>query len=109
MFKGLQVSGLSDPMTVGETVTVICSFDLDLTSIQWLYNGVVIMSSTTPQISLTFSPVNDSIHNRQYTCRAVTPYGTQEEARTIRVQGKILKYKKEFGQHGQGDILYSLL
>lgn len=70
-------------------MTITCSFDLNLVSIEWLYNNVVILRTTAPQLNLTFSPVNDSIHNRQFTCRAVTFYGVQEENITIQVQGKI--------------------
>ena len=68
-------------------MTITCSFDLNLTSIEWLYNDEVITSSVASQLDLTFSPVNDTINNRQYTCRVTTPYGDQEEDITIRVQG----------------------
>ena len=84
---GLQISGHSPQFNVGDTVTITCSFDLSLTSIMWLYDDVVAMSSSDSQLNLTFSPVNDTIHNRQYTCRVTTPYGEQEENITISVQG----------------------
>lgn len=73
---------------VGESVTITCSFDLDLTSIEWLYNSEVIVKTTASQLNLTFSPVNDTINNRQYTCRVITLYGMQEETLTVQVQGK---------------------
>ncbi len=86
---GVQVSGHDNRLTVGESVMITCSFDLNLTSMEWLYDNTVIMRTTAPQLDLTFSLVNDSIHNRQYTCRVVTSYGTQEETITLRVQGRI--------------------
>ena len=85
---GLQVTGLSDPVTVGDSLTVTCSFDLDSTSIEWLYDNEVVLTTTSSLLPLSFGTVNDTVNNRQYTCRVVTPYGTQEETITIRVQGK---------------------
>ena len=72
---------------MGESVTVTCSFDLSLTSLEWVYNDGVVVRSTAQQINLTFSPVNDTINNRVYICRAVTSYGVQAENITILVQG----------------------
>jgi len=91
MFLGLQISGHGGQVNVGESVTLSCSFDLELVSLEWVHNNSIILSSAAPQINLTLSPVNDSIHNRQYSCRAVTSYGVQEQNVTILVKGtKIL-------------------
>ena len=87
---GLRISGHNQQINVGDSVTITCSFDLNLTSIEWLYNNTVIMSTLTPQLNLTFNPVNESINNRQYTCRAVTLYGTQDKTITIQVQGIVV-------------------
>ena len=88
LFTGLQISGHSDDEVVlGESVTITCSFDLESTSIEWVYGEEVVMMTTGSQLNLTFSPVNDTINNRVYTCRALTPYGMQEESITIEVQG----------------------
>lgn len=73
---------------MGDTLVLTCSFDLNFNSIQWLYNNnVVILSTAAPLVNLTFSPVNDSVHNRVYTCRAITPYGVEEQNFTTIVQG----------------------
>ena len=87
LYIGLEVSGYSGQLTVGDYATIICSFDLEFTSIEWIYNNQVVASSSSPQIGLSFSPVNDSIHGRQYTCRVTTPYGLQQKNVTILVQG----------------------
>lgn len=89
LFEGLVISGGSSQLNVGETVTFTCSFDLNLSSIEWYYDNMVIMRTAAAQLNLTFSPVNDSINNRQYTCRVVTSFGVQEENISIRVQGAI--------------------
>ena len=88
LLTGLQISGHSDDEVVlGESVTITCSFDLESTSIEWVYGEEVVTMTTGSQLNLTFSPVNDTINNRVYTCRAFTPYGMQEESITIEVQG----------------------
>lgn len=87
---GLQISGYSPQFNVGDIVAITCSFDLNVTSIEWVYNSEVVVSSTASQLDLTFSPVNDTVDNRVYTCRVTTPYGEQEENITIRVQGIVL-------------------
>ena len=84
---GLEISGYDGQLTVGEYATITCSFDLELTSIEWIYNGDVISLSSSSQLPLFFSPVNDSVHDRQYTCRAITEHGRQEKNITIFVQG----------------------
>jgi len=62
---------------------VNCSSDLDVISIEWLYNRRVISQVTGNVLQLIFNPVSDTIHNRQYICRVTSPYGIQEK--TIRI------------------------
>lgn len=85
---GLKIEGYDGQFTVGEYTTITCSFDLEFTLIEWIYNSEVIGNSSSSSIDLSFSPVNDSIHGRQYTCRVTTPYGVQQQNVTITVQGK---------------------
>lgn len=87
-YAGLEISGYDGELSVGEYVTITCSFDLEFTSMEWIYNNKVVVSSSSQQIGLSFSPVNDSIHGRQYTCRVTTQYGLQEKNVTILVHGK---------------------
>jgi len=90
---GLQISGLPSPVTLGDEVTITCSYDLSLTSIEWLYNGITVMSTTDSQLNLTFSPVNETVNNRQYTCRVYSASGFQDDSIAINVQGKNFLYK----------------
>ncbi len=85
---GIEILGFPTMVTAGEEVTAACSYDLNLTSIEWLYNGQAILSSTDPQLNLTFSPVNDTVNYREYVCRVITAYGMLERSITVRVQGK---------------------
>lgn len=84
---GLQLSEYDGHLRVGQSANVTCSYDLSFTSIEWLHNNETILSSTTSQLDLSFNPVNDSIHGKQYTCRVTTPYGITEERLTIQIRG----------------------
>ena len=75
-------------LIVGTVATLTCSSDLDVTMTEWLYHGGVVQSSTGPQTQLLFNPVNDTIHNRQYTCRVTSPYGAQQQTITVTTEGR---------------------
>ena len=77
---GLSIHRTDNVFIVGEEGSMTCSSDLDAISVEWLYNHQVISYSTASQLELVFSPVNDSIHNREYTCRVTTSYGIQEQS-----------------------------
>ena len=84
---GLQIEG-SSIVTVGQSASLTCSSDLDVSSIEWLYGGQVVARSTSRQeLELEFNPVNDTIHGREYTCRVTSPYGSQEETVSIVAEG----------------------
>ena len=76
--------------TVGEVASMTCSSDLDAISVEWLHNQQVVSSSSASELSLGFSPVNDSIHGEEYTCRVTTSYGIQEQTVQSFVQSKSL-------------------
>ena len=80
---------MPDVLIVGRASTLTCSSDLDVTMTEWLYNGGVVQSSTAPQTQLLFNPVNDTIHNRQYTCRVTSPYGVQQQTVIITAEGGV--------------------
>ena len=88
---GLQIDGNQQFFDVGEQTSVVCSSDLDVTLIEWIYNyNVVVQTSAVEQLSLVFNPVNDSMHGRQYTCRVTSPYGIQEETIQVTAESKLL-------------------
>ena len=86
---GLSFIGNSN-VTVGENATISCFSDLSVLRLEWLLNGALIVSSSNQQIDLTFSPIQDYLHNREYTCRGVNAYGTLERRITISVHSKFL-------------------
>lgn len=87
---GLQITGNEAPSTVGTSLQLNCSSDLDFVMAEWLYNDVVIAQSTARDAVLVIPAVNDSLHNRQYKCRITYPFGVQERNTTVIVTGLIM-------------------
>ena len=59
---------------------------------EWLYYDEVIAQNFANEVLLVVPTVNDSLHNRQYTCRITTSFGVQERNTTIIVSGIFLCY-----------------
>jgi len=78
------------PLTVGDIVSINCSTDLDVTTIEWIRDGTTVTSSRSHSLTLLLDPVSADHHNAQYTCRANNSYGysIQEEKIDITVQSK---------------------
>ena len=80
-----------DPFNVGQSATARCRSDTLATLMEWLTNGLVVESATsTQQLDLVVTQVNDSIHNQVYICR-VTREGEMLaiQSFTVKVDGKI--------------------
>ena len=77
------------PLTVGDTVSIVCSTDLDVTTIEWIRDGVSVDNSSSQSLTLVLDPVSADYHNTQFTCRVTSPYGVQEETVNITVQSKL--------------------
>ena len=86
------VSIVRDKFRVGEGATARCFSDVLASRIEWLNNGVVMASATssTQQLDLVFSLVNDSIHNQVFICR-VTGMDLEELRQnfTVKVNGRL--------------------
>ena len=120
---GVHISSIQTPLTVGDTVSILCSTKLDVATIEWIRDGVTVDSvavnndnvamnndtvttnnetvatnvtvsnSSSQSLTLLLDPVSADHHNTQYTCRLTSPYGVQEETVNITVQGRFLIYK----------------
>ena len=86
-YSGLTFTGNTN-VRVGQNATISCISDLSIQSIQWVFNDDVVVTSNSQQVDLTFSPVFDYLHNREYSCRAVTAYGMLERRIIITVESK---------------------
>ena len=73
---GIEIVGGDQPLTVGVTNTITCITSMDISDIVWIDDMDTIVASNSDgvqQLDLVFNPpVNDSIHNRMYTCRVTT-------------------------------------
>ena len=65
-----------------------CTSDLGVESISWFFDGQLLTSSSGSEGVLTLRSVTDSMHNSQYTCRAVATFGTQEHTVNVLVEGE---------------------
>ncbi len=74
---------------MGEDATFTCTSDLVDRAIQWEFNGVPVVVDTGEIVELTFNPVNDSIHEGLFICRAITAAGGNfTDSVIVTVQGK---------------------
>ena len=84
--------GGDQSLTVGEMNTITCSTSLDISDIVWIDDMDTTVASNSDgvqQLDLVFNPVNDSIHNRMYTCRITSIEDLViSETVAIRVRGK---------------------
>ena len=70
-------------------VSITCSSDFGVRSIDWLQNGQVISITEGSEGELSIEAVTENDHGSQYTCRATAPFGAQEHNITIQVEGKL--------------------
>ena len=59
-------------LSLGYSANLMCTTIIPVDEIKWLdSNGEIVASKfDTDELSLTFNPVNASIHNKQFTCTA---------------------------------------
>ena len=74
--------------TVNSAEIISCSSDLDVIRLVWMLDREEIASSSSQPLDLVFDPVNDTIHNAEYTCVAISPYGSQEQTVMLQSEGK---------------------
>ena len=82
------------PLTVGDSVPIVCSANLPATTIKWIRDGITVDTvamgnSSSPSLTLVLDPVSADHNNTQYTCRVTGHYGVLEEIVNITVQSKL--------------------
>ena len=88
LHSGIQVSSINMPLAFGSNASIVCSTDLDVTTIEWIRDGVTVDTSRSQSLTLVLDPVSADYHNTQYTCRVTSPHGVQEKTMDITVQRK---------------------
>lgn len=88
---GLEISeGVT--FIVGQPAAITCTSAIAVDELIWLdQEGNILFSSSSGEVeiaNLDFSPVNDSIHNKRFTCRAVL-MGTVEKDINVSVSSRL--------------------
>ena len=73
---------------LGSEVSITCSSDFGVQSIDWLHNGQILSSTEGSEGELSIQSVTENDHSDQYTCRSNALFGAQEHNITIQVEGK---------------------
>ena len=87
IYIGVEVSE-HGAFAIGSRVSISCSSDFGVQSVDWLHNGQVVSSAEGSMGELTIQTVTESDHGSQYTCRTNAQFGTQERNISIQVEGR---------------------
>ena len=89
---GIILSGLNQALTVGQSATITCSANIEVSSIEWMDETSAGLSSATDQtvVEYTIPLVRDDLQGLQYTCRAVAGTTIYTETVEIEVVGEFM-------------------
>ena len=91
--SGISISGVQDPLTVGQSGTISCMTNIAVDSIEWWnQSSQLIISNATDLMELqyTIDLVTDDLQGQQFTCIAIAGDATYNEIVNIQVQGIIM-------------------
>ena len=91
--SGISISGVHDPLTVGQSATISCMTNIAVDSIEWRnQSSQLIISNATDLMELqyTIDLVADDLQGQQFTCIAIAGDTTYNEIVNIQVQGIIM-------------------
>ena len=95
---GITLSGLEQALTVGQSATITCSTNIEVSSIEWRDQSTAVLSSTISggthsMLDYTIDLVSDDLQEQEYSCTAEAPDGTEYiETVQIEVVGKSIIY-----------------
>ena len=90
LFTDVTLSGLAEPLTVGQSTTITCMTNIPVTSIEWRDQSSAVLASITNQtvLNYTISPVTDNLYGHQsFTCVVVAGATTYTETVEMVVEG----------------------
>ena len=88
--SGISISGVQDPLTVGQSATISCMTNIAVDSIEWRnQSSQLIISNATDLMELqyTIDLVTDDLQEQQFTCIAIAGDTIYNEIVNIQVQG----------------------
>ena len=77
-------------LSVGDSGSVTCTSIIPVDTMEWLDSAgkTIVTEADISELNLTFTPVNTSINNEMYTCRA-NKSGSVNKTFTVLVSGKM--------------------
>ena len=77
-------------MSLYSRLTINCSTDLAVNTLEWLDNNDHQLTNTTASVAvLEIESITTEHHNLVYICRAISPFGNQTKLVTIRVAEEV--------------------
>ena len=90
IIAGFEIS-IDSPFTIGESAVINCTTKITVDNLLWFdqdKNITLANSSSSTMVTLEFNPVNDSVHDKTFTCRAKQTSGMLEKHVRVNVSGK---------------------
>ena len=80
-------------LSVGDDGNLTCTSVIPVDVIEWLDSAgkTIVSGADVSELSLTFTPVNTSINDKMYSCRA-NKSGSVNKTVTVSVSGRMNKY-----------------
>ena len=94
---GITLSGLEQALTVGQSATINCTTNIEVSSIEWKNQSSSILSSTRSRrthtmLEYTIHLVSDDLQGQEYSCTATAEDGTHyTETMQIQVVGRSVR------------------
>ena len=81
---------INGDLSVGDNDSLKCTSIIPVDVMEWLDStgGIIVSEANVSELNLTFTPVNTSINNKMYTCRA-NKSGSVNKTVTVSVLGKM--------------------
>ena len=81
---------INDDLYVGNNDSLKCTSIIPVDVMEWLDStgGTIVREANVSELNLTFTPVNTSINNKMYTCRA-NKSGSVNKTVTVSVLGEM--------------------
>ena len=90
LYTGITLSGFDEPLTVGQSATIRCMTNIQVTSIEWRNQSSYVLASTTDNMVLEYniSLVTDDLEGQQFTCVGVAGATMYTQTVEIQVEGR---------------------
>ena len=90
--------GHENPVIVGVSRDIVCSTQLNVTTIEWFLVGfnAPLENTTEQELTFTLEPEDTTLNGAMLTCKVTTARITFKETVTIRVKGKLYYHNYNF-------------